>query len=38
MPADLKEITSIIQKNIANNFGMKCKVKIGIELCGEEEE
>lgn len=38
MPADLKEITSIIQKNIANNFGMKCKVKIDIELCGEEEE
>ena len=37
MPADLKEITNLIEKNIEMNFGMKSRVKINIELCGEEE-
>lgn len=37
IPADLKEITDAIKKNISATYGMKCEVKINIELCGEQE-
>lgn len=38
IPADLKEITDAIKKSISATYGMKCEVKISIELCEKEEK
>lgn len=36
IPADLKEITDTIEKNMSVTYGMKCKVKLNIEFCGKD--
>lgn len=37
MPADINEILNRIEQYVQMTFASKCKVKISIELCGEEK-
>ena len=36
LPADLTEIERIVKNIIKNNLGVNCKVKINVEIGGEE--
>lgn len=36
LPADIKEIKRIIEKLLKDNLGVSCKVKIDVEIGGEE--
>lgn len=37
LPADISEIERVIKRLVENNLGVKCKVKINVELSGGEE-
>ena len=37
LPADIGEIERIVKKLVKDNLGVDCKVKINVELFGDEE-
>lgn len=38
IPADIRDVERVVKKIVRNNLGVKCNVKLSIELLGADDE